>query len=89
MLAATSLAFSLVEQLIVGWHIARWLSLYSALAYFVAGILISEVWFSWATEEELPPNIDGPSFDEVQLVTLAGLIAAVTARLVLGAKAAR
>lgn len=83
LLAAMSLAFGLVAQLIVGRHVARWLWLYSALAYFVAGILVSEAWFGWATEEELQPNIDGLSFDEVQLVTLAGLMAAVTARLVL------
>ena len=83
LLAAMSLAFGLVAHLIVGRHVTRWLWLYAALAYFVAGILVSQAWFGWATEEELQPNIDGLSFDEVQLVTLAGLIAAVTARLVL------
>lgn len=83
LLAAMALAFGLVAQLIVGWHVTRWLWLWAALSYFVAGILVSEVWFGWATEEELQPNIDGLSFDEVQLVTFAGLVAAVAARVVL------
>lgn len=72
LLAAMSLAFGLVAHLIVGRHVARWLWLYAALAYFVAGILVSEAWFGWATEEDLQPNIDGLSFDEVQLVTHRG-----------------
>lgn len=86
LLAVMSLAFGLVAHLIVGGRVTRWLWLYSAVAYFLAGILVSEVWFGWATEEELQPNIDGLSFDEVQLVTLAGLIAALTARYVLRRK---
>ena len=83
LLAAMSLAFGLVAHLIVGWHVNRWLWLWAALSYFVSGILVSEVWFGWATGEELQPNIDGLSFDEVQLVTFAGLVAAVAARVVL------
>lgn len=86
LLAAMSLAFGLVANLIVGRHVTHWLWLYAALAYFVAGILVSEAWFGWATEEELQPNIDGLSIDEVQLVTLAGLIAALTARFMLRRK---
>lgn len=87
LLAAMSVAFGLVAHLIVGRRVSRWLWLYAAAGYFVAGILVSEVWFGWATEAELQPNIDGLSFDEVQLVTLAGLIAAVTARIVLRKRA--
>lgn len=86
LLAAMSLAFGLLAHLIVGRHVTRWLWLYAALAYFVVGILVSEAWFGWATGEELQPNIDGLSFDEVQLVTLAGLIAALTARFMLRRK---
>jgi hypothetical protein len=44
--------------------------------YFVSGLLISEAWFGWATEEGLRPNIDGLSFDET-LFTLLPTIAAV------------
>lgn len=87
LLVVMSLAFGLVAQLIVGRGATRWLWLYAAGAYFLAGILVSEVWFGWATGEELQPNIDGLSFDEVQLVTLAGVIAALTARYVLRKRA--
>jgi hypothetical protein len=80
LLAAMALAFGLIAHLIVGKGLTRWLWLFAAVSYFVAGILVSEVWFGWATKEELQPNIDGLSFDEVQLVTLAGLIAALIAR---------
>jgi hypothetical protein len=85
-LAAMSLVFGLVVQLIVGKPGGRRLWFYAALGYFLAGILVSEVWFGWATEAELQPNIDGLSFDEVQLVTLAGLIGAVIARFMLRGK---
>ena len=40
------------------------------MTYFAAGLFISEVWFGWATEAELQPNIDGLSFDEVLLIGL-------------------
>jgi hypothetical protein len=45
--------------------------------YFVAGLFVSEVWFGWATEEDLQPNIDGLSRDEVLLIALWPAIAAV------------
>ncbi|MFD5277072.1 hypothetical protein ACFWIX_05865 [Pseudarthrobacter sp. NPDC058362] len=80
LLAAMSLAFGLIARLIVGKGLPKWVWLLSAVAYFCAAILVSGVFFGWATEEELQPNIDGLSFDEVQLVTLAGLIAALMAR---------
>ena len=50
----------------------RWLQPIAAAGYFVVGLLISEVWFGWATEEDLQPNIDGLSFDEVLLGLLPG-----------------
>ena len=43
LLAVMSLAFGLVAHLIVGGRVTRWLWLYSAVAYFLAGILVSEV----------------------------------------------
>jgi len=79
LLAAMSLGFGLIAHLIVGKGVTRWLWLISAIVYFFAGILVSEVWFGWATEEELQPNIDGLSFDEVNLVTLVGIVAALIA----------
>ncbi len=36
--------------------------------------VISEVWFGWATQEDLQPNIDGLSFDEV-LLGMVGCVA--------------
>ncbi|GKV74632.1 hypothetical protein [Pseudarthrobacter sp. NCCP-2145] len=80
LLAAMSLGFGLIAHWIVGKGLTRWLWLFAAIAYFPAGILVSEVWFGWASGEELQPNIDGLSFDEVQLVTLTGLIAALIVR---------
>ena len=67
----------------------RWLWLATSGAYFVAGLLVSEWWFGWATEEELQPNVDGLSVDEVQLVSLLGLVAAVVTRIVLARRARR
>ena len=81
LLAVMSVAFGLIAHLIVGHRVMKWLWLVSAALYFAAGILVSEVWFGWATAEELQPNIDGLSYDEVHLVTLAGLIGAVVARI--------
>ena len=80
LLAGMSLAFGVIAHWIVGKRPTRWLWILAATAYFLAGILVSEVWFGWATERDLQPNIDGLSFDEVQLVTLAGLVAALIGR---------
>lgn len=45
--------------------------------YFAAGLFISEVWFGWADEEDLQPNYDGLSFDEVLLIAPLFGIAAI------------
>ena len=63
-LVAMSLGFGLLAQLFAGRGISRWLWLIASTVFFVAGLLISEVWFGWATAEELQPNIDGLSRDE-------------------------
>lgn len=86
LLVLMSLVFGLVFRLIAGRGMVRGLWLIAAGTYFLAGLLVSEVWFGWATAEELQPNIDGLSFDEVNLVTLAGLAAAVILRLVANKK---
>jgi uncharacterized membrane protein len=70
LLVAMSLGFGIVAQLVVGRATTRWLWLIAAAGYFVGGLFISEVWFGWATQEELQPNIDGLSFDEVLLLGL-------------------
>jgi hypothetical protein len=74
-----SLAFGVVAQLFFGGTTTRWLWAVVATAHFLGGLLISEVWFGWATEEELQPNIDGLSFDEVLLIGLIPVVLAVFA----------
>jgi hypothetical protein len=66
LLVAMSFGFGVIAQLVVGRATTRWLWLLAAAGYFVGGLFTSEVWFGWATQEELQPNIDGLSFDEVQ-----------------------
>jgi hypothetical protein len=77
LLIAMSLGFGLLAQLVAGRTTTRWLWLIAAAAYFVGGLFISEVWFGWATQEQLQPNIDGLSFEEVLLIGLVPGIAAV------------
>jgi hypothetical protein len=69
-LAVMSLGFGAIAHLVVGRSTTRWLWVIAAATYFVSGLFISEVWFGWATEAELQPNIDGLSFDEVLLLGL-------------------
>ncbi|MGH3330869.1 MAG: hypothetical protein ACRDPJ_06115 [Nocardioidaceae bacterium] len=76
LLMTMSLGLGVIAQLVAGRATTRWLWLIAAAAYFVGGLLISEVWFGWATEEDLQPNIDGLSFDEVLLIGLVPVIAA-------------
>jgi hypothetical protein len=59
MLAAMSLGFGLLAQLFAGRGTTRCMWLIGASTFFVVGLLISEVWFGWATEADLQPNIDG------------------------------
>ncbi len=77
LLVAMSLGFGAIAQLVAGRSTTRWLWLIAAATYFVGGLLISEVWFGWATEEDLQPNIDGLSVDEVLLFALVPGIASV------------
>ena len=76
-LGAMSLGFGLLAQLLSGRTAPKWLwALVSAICFGI-GILVSEFWFGWATEEDLQPNIDGLSRDEVLLVGLVPVAAAV------------
>ena len=75
LLLAMSAGFGVVAQLVMWRSTTRWLWLIATIAYFVSGLFVSEVWFGWATEEDLQPNVDGLSFDEVLLLaTLAGIL---------------
>lgn len=79
-LLAMSLAFGLVAHLVAGRVTTKWLWLIATGGFFVLGLLISEVFFGWATEEDLQPNIDGLSRDEVLLGVLPGIIIVLLAR---------
>lgn len=69
LLGAMSLGFGVFAGLEVGKGLAhRWWALaLTTVACFGVGLLTSEVLFGWATEEELQPNVDGLSRDEVLL----------------------
>ena len=76
-LAAMSIIFGLLAQLL-SWRAGpRWLWALVAGVYFGVGLLVSEFWFGWATEEDLQPNIDGLSRDEVLLAGLVPVAVAV------------
>jgi Tfp pilus assembly protein PilV len=47
---------------------------------FVVAVILSEVLFGWATQEELQPNIDGLSLDEVVVAFLLAGVAVLAAR---------
>ena len=76
-LAAMSIVFGLVAQLLAWRAAPKWLWALVAGVYFGVGLLVSEVWFGWATEEDLQPNIDGLSRDEVLLIGLVPVTLAV------------
>jgi hypothetical protein len=77
-LAALSLGFGVLAGLLVGggWSRRLWTVVVTTCTCLVAGLLTSEWLFGWATEEELQPNIDGLSRDEVLLagVLTTGLV---------------
>jgi hypothetical protein len=76
-LAAMSIVFGLLAQ-VLAWRAApKWLWALVSAVYFGVGILVSEFWFGWATEEDLQPNIDGLSRDEVLLIGLVPVAVAV------------
>jgi len=85
LLAAMSLGFGVLAGLLVGGDLARrlWSTAITAVACLGVGLFTSEVWFGWATEEELQPNVDGLSFDEALLsgVVTTALVVLVTRRL--------
>ncbi len=80
-LVALSLGFGVVAGLLVGGGFSHrgWATVIAAVACFGAGLLTSEVWFGWATEEELQPNIDGLSRDEVLLSSALTTVVVVVA----------
>jgi hypothetical protein len=76
---ALSLGFGVFAHLVAGRG-TRWMWLLATALYFVGGLLISEVWFGWATQAELQPNVGGLSFDEVLLGLIPGVAAVLATR---------
>ena len=72
LLGAISLGFGVVAGLLVGdgWTRRLWATAITTVAAFGTGLLTSEGLFGWATEEDLQPNVDGLSRDEVLLSSL-------------------
>jgi hypothetical protein len=71
-LGALSLGFGALAGLLVGdgWTRRGWAAVITTVACFGVGLVTSEWLFGWATEEELQPNVDGLSRDEVLLSSL-------------------
>ena len=79
-LFAMSLAFGFIAHLIAGRVTTKWLWAIAAVGFFALGLVISEALFGSATEEDLQPNIDGLSRDEVLLAVIPGIVAVILAR---------
>ncbi len=76
-LAVMSIAFGALAH-VLSWRLApRWFGTLVTAVYFAVGIVVSELWFGWATEDDLQPNIDGLSRDEVLGVGLVVVAVAV------------
>ena len=76
-LAAVSVVVGVLAQVLSGHGVPRWFWAAVSGVAFVVGIFVSEVLFGWATEEDLQPNIDGLSRDEVLLGAVLTLAIAV------------
>jgi len=79
-LALMSVGFGLLAQMLFWTRATWWVGLVAAGVMFVVGLLISEVWFGWATAADLQPNIDGLSFDEVLIGFAVGIPLLLVAR---------
>ena len=78
-LGAISLGFGVIAGLLVGkgWEHRLWATAITTVACFSIGVLTSEWLFGWATEEDLQPNVDGLSRDEVLLSSALTTVAVV------------
>jgi hypothetical protein len=79
-LLGLSLVVGGVAHLIAGRVTTKWLWIIATALFFAMGLFISEVWFGWATAEDLQPNIDGLSRDEVLIGLLPAFVAMLAAR---------
>lgn len=69
LLGALSVGYGVLAGLLVSRGVAHRTvaAAVTTVACFGVGLLTSEVLFGWATEEDLQPNVDGLSRDEVLL----------------------
>lgn len=81
-LALMAVGFGVFTQLVFWRRANLWLGAAAAAGMFVVGLVVSEGLFGWATAEELQPNIDGLSFDEVLITFLVGGLVVLAARYV-------
>lgn len=79
LLGVMSLAFGVAAGLLVGngWPLRLRAAAITTVACFGVGLLTSEWMFGWATEEDLQPNIDGLSRDEVGFSSLLTTVVVV------------
>ena len=79
LLAVISAGFGAAAALMVGRDLVHRLraAAITTAACIGAGLVSSEVVFGWATEEELQPNVDGLSRDEVLLSSVLTTAAVV------------
>ena len=82
LLGLMSVGFGLLAGLLVGNGTAYRLlaTAITTVACFGLGLVTSEVLFGWATQEELQPNIDGLSRDEVLLSSVLTTAVRLTVR---------
>ena len=80
MLFVMSIVFGAMAQAAFLSRATWWVGLAAAATFFVAGILVSEGMFGWATATELQPNVDGLSFDEVLMLYAIGIPIVLVAR---------
>jgi len=83
-LVAMSVGVGIVAELVMWRSTTPWVVPTGGITFFVAGLLTSEWWFGWATQEDLQPNIDGLSFDEALFFGLFAGVAAVILTCYLG-----
>jgi len=69
LLGVISLCFGALAGLLGSsdWARRLWAAAITMVACFGVGLITSEGLFGWATDEELQPNVDGLSRDEVLL----------------------
>lgn len=86
LLIGLSLAFGAIAHFVLRGR-TSWMWLIAATAWFIGGLIASEVVFATATSAELQPIIDGLAFDEALLGgLLGGSLGAIVTRALVGGR---